>query len=274
MAHFPKDPTKFEFDESVADIFENMAIRSIPNYGLMHDTAARMVVDMVRLGAQHDEGDYFRVLDVGASRGRFCQVIDMRLRQAVQRGDLPTSHAPVEFVLTDASSAMLEVCEATVRTYGLNATAASWVVGAEAAPYAVEKRRYGAIAFFHVLQFIPPIMKREAVMQLSRLLRCNGVVFFAEKQLCVSSLNPATAVAGTDTSAVLQQTLATLYYEWRHSNGYSWEEIRAKSEALKNVMFLQTMQETDALFAEAGAVDKLHICRTGQFAVCAYVFKS
>jgi tRNA (cmo5U34)-methyltransferase len=64
----PKE--KWEFDENVADCFENMLERSIPQYDVMRDSVANLAYSMVYNDIRKET---FSVLDIGCSDGLMIQ---------------------------------------------------------------------------------------------------------------------------------------------------------------------------------------------------------
>lgn len=75
--HFPTNPEKFEFDSSVAAVFDSMALRSIPNYAEVHRLHAEMFSDRFTAGAV--------VCDIGSSTGALFHAIQSEIGASIGR---------------------------------------------------------------------------------------------------------------------------------------------------------------------------------------------
>ena len=206
--HFPANPDKFEFDAEVAKIFPNMAKRSIPDYERFHELHAGVVARLF----PHDGA---RLLDVGASHGAFFQ----HLLQHFWRSE--RHYAPkYELTAMDSSPAMCK----ELRTFFPHARiiegditdARIQVALAEAGPYDVVNATY-------VLQFIHPDLQKRTLRFLASLVREGGILILGQKDQMGDS--------------PLSADLHEQYVNWRLSNGYSREEIEAKTQALKGSMW-------------------------------------
>lgn len=196
--HFPKNPNKFEFDGSVAAIFHNMAERSIPQFREAHLNNAQMLAPWAAKGSPS-------VLDIGASRGAFLEALDQCY--GIENFDVRATDnsAPmVAFLAQDFPSVTCEQVDITSRGF-LNCL-----------------HTYDVINFTYVLQFIPKEYQRLVLSKVCSMVKKGGVLFVAQKN--------------KDTSPI-GEVVHEQYIQWRISNGYSREEIEAKTAALANSMW-------------------------------------
>jgi tRNA (cmo5U34)-methyltransferase len=195
--HFPKSDA-FRFDEEVAEIFENMAVRSIPMYGEIHRLHCQML-------AYKMMGPESVVFDIGASTGRWFRT--MRKVLGVETLDQVAGLKTVAF---DNSNPMLEKLkkefpEVDVRYLDLeNPTTMSM--------------RADVSVMFYVLQFVPDKKKEAALRWAYHHTKPGGVLILGQKE----------NFGGEQ----FQQE----YIRFRLANGYTQEEIDAKTAALKNSM--------------------------------------
>lgn len=199
--HFPKEKAKFVFDAEVSEIFPDMAKRSIP---LFYETHA-LHAGLVRKWMEQDE---VAILDVGASRGAFLQELESRYDMQ-RRG--------VKVLACDIS---LDMCLHLQDDF-------PWaqVIQADIADQNNEVRpdSWDIINCTYVVQFVKPEHQTMVLKRLARALKPGGVLFLGQK---MDSPGPA------------GRLLHEQYINWRLANGYTAEEINAKTLALKGSMSL------------------------------------
>lgn len=245
--HFPANPDKFEFDSEVAEIFDNMAVRSIPLYKETHrlavELAARKYFDAV------SEGKTFRVLDIGASTGTFFKGLWKRIGYSI---DNPIPD--LEAVAIDPSLAMYEKLEKAlphVDCYDLGAQDACSLL--DCTHVEGSKRTFDFIAALYVYQFVP-IEWGQRIMAIEdtySLLDGGGVLVAANKEKM---------------SAYSDTAYSYMYRQFRMDNGYTVEEIQAKTKALESVMWTETGEDFIIALADAGFTRAEELCRWLQFA--------
>lgn len=201
--HFPADPNKFSFDKEVSAIFEDMARRSIPNFEAAHEAHA----EMVRSKLYHP----CRVLDIGASRGSFLKA----LKKTGERHQIPLD--ALEYTAMDTSQ---EMCRFVSEDY----PEARVVCGDITKAQDQEKVEglYDIVCLHYVLQFIKPEDQIPALLKVFSLVKPGGFLVFGHK---------SSHVGYTGELAHDQ------YIEFRIRNGYTREEVEAKTRALKGSMF-------------------------------------
>lgn len=233
LIHWPSRPDFFDFDSSVADIFDNMAVRSIPMYAEAH----RLNAYIAKRWMAKQERRPLDVVDVGASTGGFLEALHKELWV---RPDRPINGATLH--ATDVSSSMLEKIarkmphvkryEQDVRTmYSLGIL-------------------FDVVNVSYVLQFLKPADTVTALREIADCMRRGGLLFFSHKCKIESGW-----------AEVFQDK----YIEFRKENGYSQEEIDAKTKALKNSMFPQSDRVIRDVMSTSGFEQVQEVCRWLQF---------
>lgn len=201
--HFPADPTKFQFDAEVAQIFPDMAERSIPHFLLSHKSHAKIVASSPNLQSALS----CRVLDIGASRGHFLHHL---LAQKVP--------CPLDYIGVDYSAPMCELLQAdfpnvTVMNSDITSTEFNdWLQG----------QQFDVVCCNYVLQFLQPSAQMATLSRLVHAVKPGGLFFLGHK---------------ARHEGVLGEQAHELYIQWRMINGYTRAEVEAKTAALKGSMF-------------------------------------
>lgn len=196
--HIPADPNKFQFDPEVAGLFVNMAERSIPNFRLAHQAHARMLEPWLT-----EEGA--RVLDIGASRGTFLQeIIGLYGNGGLQLIAMDNSFAMCDYMEKDLP--------VTVEVRCRDVLSASFLESNET---------FDVVCLHYVLQFIPPERQMEVLSKAVSMVRKGGVLIFGHKSRHYGGLG---------------ELAHEEYINFRLRNGYTMEEIDAKTRALKGSM--------------------------------------
>lgn len=216
-AHFPSDPTHFNFDE-VAPFFQNMAVRSIPLYEVAHSMHARMLAPWLKDRPA-------AVLDVGASRGRFFDHL------VEQYGHKRIDDGTLDLTAIDKSLPMVSALRERYPTIGIRAQdiAADEFIEGEGA------ESYDVVCAFYVLQFIRPSRQAAVLRRLMTLVKPGGVLILGQKSAH---------------HGVLADLAHDDYMRWREGNGYSRAEIEAKSLALQNSMWPMSDFDTRGILKE------------------------
>jgi tRNA (cmo5U34)-methyltransferase len=235
LKHYPKDPNKFAFDETVAILFDDMANRSIPGYESIHHQITNTVR---RMEIPH----YAQAWDFGCSLGRGLEAVRAGLK-----------HSLVSLNGVDTSDAMLAKAKLRLPEARLLKHDLLQGLPAEVKPGSVHVAIFG-----WVLQFIEDKERREALLrQAYTALAPGGVMFLMEKY-----------DLGGDAEVIAQDS----YIAWRQRNGYTLEEIEAKTAALGNSMWPWRL--IDAHSWLTGASDKADITLLfKQFNFAAFMFR-
>jgi len=203
LGHMPKDG--WVFDESVAEVFEDMLSRSIPQYEVM-----RRAVTALSLAYMQPNT---RILDLGCSEGASIAplVASSRPEQAIDFIGYETSPAMLKrvrerFVGFDE----VEIIDADLRS-GISD------------PVVWEgDKDCSVILSILTLQFIPIEYRAMIIDQCYRLLHKGGALIVVEKVLGPSS--------------ELDYAFQRQYKQMKLDNGYSMPEIERKKKALEGVL--------------------------------------
>lgn len=199
--HFPAKPEKFEFDNEVAQVFPDMALRSIPLFYETHALHAALCAPWM---AQENVA----ILDVGASRGAFLTAL--ATRYGLPRGG---AHVRANDVSVDMARQLASDFP-WARVDQLDISGDEFM--------SLPDAQWDIINCTYVVQFVHKNRQVAVLRKLARLLKPGGVMFLGQK---------------LDSSGVMGRMLHEQYIEFRMSNGYSREEIEAKTKALQNSMW-------------------------------------
>jgi len=203
---------KFEFDEAVASVFDDMLSRSVPFY----DEVRKLVIALIL--TEQKEG--LKVLDLGSSTAKFLLDLYSKMEVKMQLKGL------------DNSQAMLDRAEQKCQAFGAK-------IDLELADMLnYDYQEEDIIVANYTLQFIRPMQRMELVKKIYEGLKDDGVFIFSEK------------VVFKDKK--LDKDLIDIYYDYKKEQGYSDYEIAQKREALENVLIPFTIEENIQMCKEAG----------------------
>lgn len=202
--HFPADPNKFAFDGEVAAIFPDMARRAIPMYEEFHRLHVAMLHGILAASPRVD------ILDVGASRGEFVNAIKR------EHGEHALASKRINVVAVDNSAGM---CERMAAEHPYISVEQTDILDEG---FLYDGRTFDIVVASYIIQFVNPTAQVELIDALMQKLRPGGILIIGHKEFA-------------DTA--LYQMAHEQYIEWRVQNGYTREEIEAKSKALKGSMF-------------------------------------
>lgn len=226
--HYPKRRSVFEFDDEVSRHFPEMAMRSIP----MYEEAHRLHISMFKERILSQPRTVF--YDVGASRGHFFKALCNQFQI-----DPATGYDRLTCVAIDNSPSMLVKLKEEM----------PWVhtVELDAANLPDFEKKANFISMFYILQFLQTDEEKLSALRWAyRNLEEGGVLFLGQKDL---------------TTETHTELFADEYYRFRMDNGYTLEEIKAKTEALKNSMWPIRPEWLGDLCLQAGFMDYVETTR-------------
>ena len=203
---------KFEFDETVAAVFDDMLERSVPFYREVLDLTVRLIL--------RRKDERLRILDLGCSTARLL----LELHRAGARGELRG---------IDNSIAMIERARKKCAAFG-----AEEIVLELADILEAPIRGVDVVTANYTLQFIRPLERPALVRRIYEGLEEGGEFYFSEKVLFDDPR--------------LDREMIEIYYDYKRKQGYSDYEIASKREALENVLIPFTIEENLRLCREAG----------------------
>jgi len=208
--------TAFEFNQEVADVFDDMVSRSVPFYDEIH----RIILDIVdRACLQLD-----KVYDLGCSTGTTISIISKHVKN---RESQP------HFIGIDNSASMLEKCRDKTVSAGVSNCTLHCMNIEDAGISDAD-----LVIMNYTLQFLDPENRAQVLKNIYEGLKPGGVFVLSEK-------------IRTDEPHV-QELLTELYYDFKRRNGYSELEIAQKREALENVLRPITPEQQLAALRSAG----------------------
>lgn len=232
VVHFPQYKDVFQFDSEVSLVFPDMAVRSIPLYEESH----RLHISLFR--EEIASSEHVTFVDVGASRGQFFKQLCNQFQIDPAKGS-----SRLECIAIDNSRPMLDLLSEEM----------PWVRTIEAdAAYLIDlPSKADFISMFYLLQFLrSDDDKLKALTWAHRNLKEGGVLFIGQKE---------------KEEFGFEQRLSEEYYLFRMRNGYTREEIVAKTQALKGSMWPSTRSWTETLTERAGFKAYVETTRWLQF---------
>lgn len=210
-----KAPGKFEFNEPVARVFDDMLERSVPFY----KECQQMVIQLALHFAQKNSAVY----DLGCSTGTLLHLLVKAI----------PSKQNIRFVGLDNSEAMLKKARGKLKGHLKRCDLVAADLESD-----FKLSDASVVIMNYTLQFIPP--KRRAVMlkKVYQGLRPGGGLILIEK------------VRGE--SDGLNDLFIEQYHTYKRSQGYSKLEIAKKREALENVLIPLKPGKNRALLEAAG----------------------
>lgn len=206
----------FTFDESVASVFDDMVVRSVPFY----DEIQRMVVQL----ASHFVQENSRVYDLGCSTGTTLVLCAKFLQKP-----------NVRFVGIDNSQPMLEKAREKLQAHGV---ADLCDLIEQDLNNEVTLPNASVVIMNWALQFIRPLYRDVLIRSIYESLNNRGCLIVVEK------------VLGNDST--LNRLYIDLYYDFKKRKGYSELEISQKREALENVLVPYRVDENMLLLSRNG----------------------
>ncbi len=218
--HIPANPDVFQFDAEVSAIFPDMAKRAIPMYHEAHRAHIGMLRHFLGYGNRS-------ILDVGASRGAFFQHLKEAFGYRIAAKE-------IELTAVDNS---IHMCQYLAKDYP-EARVYMDDIGQPGDLNSYWRHRtFDVVVLYYVLQFVPPQQQVAALQQVLNRVAPGGYFLFGHKE----------ALSG-DGGALAQAE----YIRFRLRNGYTQEEIDAKSTALKGSMFQLSNEAVLGMVRTAG----------------------
>jgi len=205
----------FEFNDDVAQVFDDMVARSIPFYGEIH----QLIIDLVMRQFQFKG----KIVDLGCSTGTTIAMIESAL--ATKSDQIP------HFVGVDTSAPMLEQARKKCRD----------VRNVEFLQLDMTEYDFKGseiVILNYTLQFLKHSARVALLKKIHDSMVPGGIILLSEK---IQSPN-----------APMQEIITDLYYDFKRRNGYSELEISQKREALENVLVPVTPRDQLEMLEDAG----------------------
>ena len=217
---------KFEFDESVASVFDDMLIRSVPFYKQVQE----LIIDYINLNAK----DGSSLADLGCSTAKFLLEVNAK------------KSCDIKLCGIDNSKPMLEQAQKKCQAYGVENIE---LIYGDIMDINLSNQDF--VISNYTLQFIRPILRPKVVEKIYNSLNSGGKFIFSEK------------VVFEDKK--LDKQIIELYYKYKKQQGYSEYEIAKKREALENVLIPFTIKENIQMCKDVGFKEVHTIFQWGNF---------
>ncbi|MGH6802721.1 MAG: carboxy-S-adenosyl-L-methionine synthase CmoA [Methyloceanibacter sp.] len=211
----PRPVADFEFDESVASVFDDMLNRSVPFYQEIQRMIAEMATDFATEGSN--------IYDLGCSTGNTL----LSLGAAVGK--------TVKLIGVDYSEDMLKRCRDNLADHGFEH--AHELICADL-NQGMHIEGASMVTMVLTMQFIRPLYRDTLTRSILQWLNENGCLILVEK------------VLGED--SVFNRLFIKYYYDLKKRRGYSELEIAQKREALENVLVPYRLMENREMLLRAG----------------------
>ena len=207
---------KWEFNEDVSQVFDEMLERSIPSYNRMRYLITKIVIEHIK----NNNLTHTNILDLGCSTGEQIFELNKHLKMN-------------EYIGLECSKPMLKEARQKNK-FNHNVCIRNFDLTKDK----LEIRNCGAILSILTLQFIPIEYRQRIMNNIYNQLNNNGVFIFVEK------------IIGDNYN--YSELYEKLYYDMKHMNGYSLDEIRDKKLKLEGVLVPVTNKFNLDLMRQAG----------------------
>lgn len=234
--HYPANPDKFEFDEEVTQVFDDMARRSIPMYEEVHSLHAAIIAEerSMYLSSQLHKFRSFSIVDIGASTGQLFKALYDEL-------EIPYA-APIPFTdlyALEPSAPMAAKIRERFPHVKVFEESADRI-----AQLTIES--FDVVCLNYVLQFIAVSERVSLLKKIHASIERDGLFLMSQKEKIENGFS---------------RCFDQRYIQMRRDNGYSQEEIDRKTAALANSMWPQSFQQTRHDLSLAGFLGVQEISR-------------
>ena len=210
--HIPSKD-KWEFDESVTDVFDDMLSRSIPQYEVMRNAVTNIALDFMSNGSH--------VIDIGCSRGEQIS----RLIHSFGKGCYYHGIECSQPMIDSCSEKFKDFSNVNLHNVDLRK---DWI----------EVNNASVCLSILTLQFIPIEYRMSLLKKMYDSLSVGGCLIVVEK------------VIGS--SARIDELTTEQYYNLKHQNGYSVYEIERKRLSLEGVLVPVTARWNEEMIRASG----------------------
>lgn len=204
----------FKFDASVANVFDDMVVRSVPFYLEFQ----RMITELAKDYAIPNSSLY----DLGCSTGTTMLSLNKVLDESVK------------FVGVDNSLEMLEMCRENFKKEGFTRQHELLAIDLNKT---FEIKEASVVVLCLSLQFIRPVHRYKLLQSIYRQMNYGGCIILIEKIL--------------SENAEFNRQSIKYYYDFKRRNSYDDMEIAQKREALENVLIPYKLGENIEMLTEA-----------------------
>ncbi|QDP50174.1 MAG: putative carboxy-S-adenosyl-L-methionine synthase [Prokaryotic dsDNA virus sp.] len=207
---------KWEFDESVTSVFDNMLERSIPQYLEMR----KLVSNLSKQVIEKNDLPTNTIIDIGCSKGRALESVHKIFPS-------------FNYIGVEVSESMYLYCKENYKQHNIrfyNNDLIDW--------YPQTKPDNSLTLSILTLCFIPIEYRSYVLKNIYNNLCIDGSLIIVEK--CLSN--------NYDTSEYFDN----VYYDLKSKNGYTQEQIKSKRKSLEGVLVPLTTSFNEELFKQVG----------------------
>jgi tRNA (cmo5U34)-methyltransferase len=205
----------FKFDRAVANVFDDMVVRSVPLYLEMHRMISEIARDYIKPGTS--------LYDLGCSTGTTFRSLN------------PVIDESVKFVGIDNSAEMLGKCRKNLELNEVTRTVELQIADLNKG---ITIENASVVVFCLTLQFVRPINRQRLINSIYQQMNPGGCLILIEKIL-------------GETEEFNRQFIK-YYYDMKRRNDYDETEIVQKREALENVLIPYKLSEDIQMLTDAG----------------------
>ena len=212
---------KFEFNEMVASVFDDMLERSIPFY----DEVMNLAIFFIREHLQtiQKSSGIPVIYDLGSSTGNLLLRLAASLEECKMKAHLYG---------IDNALAMIERAQLKNAAMGFN------IDFFQADFLTFDFKPTHVFLAFYTMQFVRPLQRKDMIQKIYNCLNENGIFLFAEKVISDDSR--------------LEAQMIECYYNYKAKQGYTHKEIYKKREALENVLVPYSVSENCTMLKSCG----------------------
>ena len=205
----------FKFNQEVADVFDDMAIRSIPGYQELQDLVARLALKFYIPGTI--------LYDLGCSTGNTILKIFDVLEET-------SSEIIPKIVGVDKSEEMISMAQNKCFFPSVS------LRSGDLQSFILEKS--SVIIASYVLQFMSPKERKKIISEIYKKLMGKGIFILSEKTISVNGK--------------VEAEIKNLYHKFKLANKYNPFEIEQKEKALKKILRPFSISQYQNLLFEVG----------------------
>lgn len=210
----------FEFNQEVAQVFDDMVERSIPFYNEIH----RMLLDIFSRLPLLNSKNKITLTDLGCSTGSSIKLLVAYL-EAIGKD--------YEIIGIDSSRPMIEQAQ---KKFSPEQNQKIQFICDSIQNVSLPKSDF--IVMNYTLQFIKMSDRKHMMKNINQALNPGGYFVLSEK---IHTDDP-----------IFEEMFVDLYYDFKRRNGYSELEISQKREALENVLIPMTPRQLLELMQSSG----------------------
>lgn len=208
----------FEFNEDVANVFDDMLLRSVPAYLEQQNLIEMIAKRFCQPGTN--------IVDLGSSLGTTLINVGREIDQVNQLIGYDNSRAMIVRAVDKAAASNIGH-RIDFRFADLNGDLED-----------LELENSSVVTLCWTLQFVRPLQRDSLIRRIYEKLVDGGVLVVTEKVLINDS--------------DVNRSFIDFYYDFKRANGYSDKEILKKREALENVLIPYKFEENLELFRRNG----------------------